>query len=85
MTTLLDRARSVGPVVRAHADEAETDRRLSAPVVAALEKAKATNAELAAARLHQLREVEGVSRAHRGSAGLGVRRDEEDEHVVRVR
>ena len=39
MSDLLDRARSVGPVVRAHADEAEEARRLSAPVVAALVEA----------------------------------------------
>jgi hypothetical protein len=35
-TTLIDVARHIAPVIRAHNDEAERERRLSKPVLAAL-------------------------------------------------
>ncbi len=35
-TSLIDAAREIAPILRAHSDEAERERRLSAPVVAAL-------------------------------------------------
>jgi alkylation response protein AidB-like acyl-CoA dehydrogenase len=41
-TSLLDAAREIAPIVRAHADEAERNRRLSTEVVDALRQAGLT-------------------------------------------
>ena len=38
-TTLVDAARKIAPIIRAHSDEAERERRLSAPVLNALREA----------------------------------------------
>ena len=41
-TSLLDAAREIGPIIRAHSDEAEQERRLSRPVLDALREAGLT-------------------------------------------